>query len=96
MNTNIELYTDGEGGRQSSTALWCLCLCYPVKLGSPQVWTAGQLSDAVCCGEFVVGDLEGVQDWEAAYAEGWQRDRGSRAHSEAQYEHTVRLSMSTQ
>ena len=36
-------------------------------LGLPQVRAAGQLSDAVCSGELVVGELEGVQDWQAAY-----------------------------
>lgn len=41
----------------------------PSPLGSalPQVWTAGKLSDAVCSDKLVVGELEGMQDWQAAY-----------------------------
>ena len=51
----------------------------PPGLGLPQVWTAGQLSDAVCSGELVVGELEGVQDWQAAYE--WRAEGQKRRHT---------------
>ena len=46
-------------------------------LGLPKILTVGQFPDAVCRSKLVVGELESVQNWEAACEWAAEQQRGA-------------------